>query len=65
NIICTVNVQHDCMTSGCNSTRSVFERQERLLTTRTKDVVDHVPTNAYILNTYALHNYRWITAVVP
>ncbi|KIK73939.1 hypothetical protein PAXRUDRAFT_177086, partial [Paxillus rubicundulus Ve08.2h10] len=25
----------------------------------------HVPTNTYILNTYALHNYQWITPIVP
>ncbi|KAH7905869.1 hypothetical protein BJ138DRAFT_1094753 [Hygrophoropsis aurantiaca] len=65
NIICTVNVQHDCMKSDCNSTHQIFERQERLLTTRTKNMIDHKPTNSYVLNSYALHNYRWIAACIP
>ncbi|KAF8428888.1 hypothetical protein L210DRAFT_3327899, partial [Boletus edulis BED1] len=47
-VVCTVNVQHDCMTACCGSTRAVFEQQERLLSSRTKVLVDHVPTNAYL-----------------
>ncbi|KAF8833805.1 hypothetical protein BDN67DRAFT_992780 [Paxillus ammoniavirescens] len=65
-VICAANVQHDCMTANCKSTRAVLERQEHLLMTRTKDLMDHAPANAYILNTYALHNYWWISnAVLP
>ncbi|KIK79002.1 hypothetical protein PAXRUDRAFT_79562, partial [Paxillus rubicundulus Ve08.2h10] len=63
--ICTANVQHDCMTANCKSTRAVLECQERLLTTQTKDLMDHAPANAYVLNTYALHNYWWISNAVP
>ncbi|KAF8425723.1 hypothetical protein L210DRAFT_3319884, partial [Boletus edulis BED1] len=64
-VVCTVNVQHDCMTACCGSTRAVFEQQERLLSSRTKVLVDHVPTNAYLLNTYSLHNYQWIISAIP
>lgn len=53
------------MTAGCSSIKPVFECQEHLVTTRTKDLMDHTPMNAYILNSYALHNYRWIAAAVP
>ncbi|KAI6008574.1 hypothetical protein EDC04DRAFT_2581978 [Pisolithus marmoratus] len=64
-VICVVNVQHDCITSSCTSTRTVLEKQEHLVTLRTKDLIDHAPTNAYIINTSLLHNYQWIKAVVP
>jgi len=64
-VICVVNVQHDCVTSCCNSTRTVFEQQERLLSSRTKVLVNHTPTNAYVLNTHSLHNYQWILSAIP
>ncbi|KAF8546246.1 hypothetical protein OG21DRAFT_1396496, partial [Imleria badia] len=64
-IVCTVNMQHDCINSHCNSTRVVPKKQEHLLTSRTKDLVNHTPTNSYIVNTSSLHNYRWIKAAVP
>ncbi|KAF8430572.1 hypothetical protein L210DRAFT_1019310 [Boletus edulis BED1] len=64
-VICAVNIQHDCITSQCNSTRTVLERQERLLTTRTRLLVDHAPTNAFILNIHSLHNYWWIVSAIP
>ncbi|KIJ15045.1 hypothetical protein PAXINDRAFT_38980, partial [Paxillus involutus ATCC 200175] len=63
--MCTSNVQHDCATSGCNTTRQVLECQERQDTTKSKDVVDHIPANAYVLNIHSLHNYVWIAAVIP
>ncbi|KIK80379.1 hypothetical protein PAXRUDRAFT_50663, partial [Paxillus rubicundulus Ve08.2h10] len=65
NIICGVNIQHNCMMAGCSSTKPVFECQEHLVTMQTKDLVDHIPMNAYILNSYTLNNYQWITANVP
>ena len=33
--------------------------------TWTKKVVEHSPTNAYLLNMHALYNYQWILAVLP
>ena len=51
--------------SQCNLTKAVYERQERLLTSCTKFVIDHAPTNVYILNTHSLHNYHWINSVLP
>ncbi|KAI9571213.1 hypothetical protein HD554DRAFT_1998148, partial [Boletus coccyginus] len=47
-VICTVNIQHDCPASSCNSTSTVPEKQERLLTSRTKNLVEHACTNAYV-----------------
>ncbi|KAG6376770.1 hypothetical protein JVT61DRAFT_1794 [Boletus reticuloceps] len=64
-VICAVNVQHDCITSQCNSTRTMLEQQERLLTSRAQLLVDHAPTNAFILNIHSLHNYQWIISAIP
>ena len=43
----------------------MYQCQECLVTTQTKKVVKHSPTNAYLLNTHALHNYWKILAVLP
>jgi len=64
-VLCTVNVQHDCAASRCNEVQMIQECQEHLITTRTKDIVNHKPTNAYLLNIHALHNYQYIASVLP
>ncbi|KAG1857245.1 hypothetical protein C8R48DRAFT_551189, partial [Suillus tomentosus] len=65
-ILCVVNVQHDCTSSGANcGIRNVQERQERIVTMRLRQLVDHAPTNAYFLNTHVLHNYQHISALAP
>ena len=53
------------MNSRCSSTRSIATQQERLVTSRTKVLVDHAPINAYVLNISALHNYQHIEAAIP
>lgn len=58
-------MQHDCVNSHCDSTTAVPKKQERLITSQTKDVINHAPTNSYIVNTSSLHNYSWIRAAVP
>lgn len=64
-VLCVANVQHDC-TSGSNcGIRNVRERQERIITTRLRQLIDHAPNNAYFLNIHALHNYRYISALLP
>ncbi|KAL4066879.1 hypothetical protein J3A83DRAFT_4098505, partial [Scleroderma citrinum] len=64
-VLCTVNVQHDCSTSACNAVKQVAEPQEHLVITGTKDLVSHSPINAFLLNTHALHNYQHLAAVIP
>ncbi|KAL4065523.1 hypothetical protein V8B97DRAFT_1846436, partial [Scleroderma yunnanense] len=64
-VLCTVNVQYDCSASACNAVKQIAEQQEHLVTTRTKDLVSHLPTNAFLLNTHALHNYQHLAAVIP
>ncbi|KAG1898286.1 uncharacterized protein F5891DRAFT_955812, partial [Suillus fuscotomentosus] len=66
NILCAVNVQHDCITSdsSCNI-QYTREKQEHAETTKTKCVTQHTANNAYVLNTHSLHNYSLISAVIP
>jgi len=40
------------------------EQQEHLLTSQTKALVDHAPTNIYIVNMSTLHNYQYIKATI-
>ncbi|KAH7885174.1 hypothetical protein F5I97DRAFT_1810575, partial [Phlebopus sp. FC_14] len=56
-IICIVNIQHDCSTSKCTFIRAVHEKQERLITSQIKDLVNHASTNVYIVNISLLYNY--------
>jgi hypothetical protein len=63
-ILCVANVQHDC-TSGSNcGIRNVQEQQEHIITMRLQQLVDHAPNNSYFLNIHALHNYRYISALL-
>ena len=50
-LLCTVNVQHDCATYQCTATGTVQVRQERILTGQTKAAVVHQrPTEGFVLN---------------
>ncbi|KIJ07463.1 hypothetical protein PAXINDRAFT_22620, partial [Paxillus involutus ATCC 200175] len=65
NVLCNVNIQHDCATARCTGVQVVSERQEHNETIRMTTVVNHSPANAFLLNTHALHNYRRIAAATP
>ncbi|KAI6029918.1 hypothetical protein BKA83DRAFT_4030647, partial [Pisolithus microcarpus] len=64
-IVCAVNLQHNCMDSKCIMLTPRATLQERVLTTRTKPVVHHEETPNYILNTFSIHNYAFIRAALP
>ncbi|KIK81852.1 hypothetical protein PAXRUDRAFT_53481, partial [Paxillus rubicundulus Ve08.2h10] len=64
-VLCNVNIQHDCTTVRCMGVWVVSERQECNETTRMTTVINNSPTNMFLLNTHALHNYRRIAAVTP
>ncbi|KAF9219043.1 hypothetical protein BS17DRAFT_770269 [Gyrodon lividus] len=59
NISCTVNVQHDCASSG-----AVCDKEHSEITKK-KLMIDHALTNMYLLNVYALHNYWQIATAIP
>ncbi|KAH9941761.1 uncharacterized protein BXZ73DRAFT_41717, partial [Epithele typhae] len=64
-IICVINLQHDCSGSECNNFENSQVFQERLKSTRTRAVIKHNETNAYILNTHSIHNYDHIRSALP
>ncbi|KAI6102394.1 hypothetical protein EDD16DRAFT_1457727, partial [Pisolithus croceorrhizus] len=64
-IVCAVNLQHDCMDSKCITLTPHATLQERVLTTREKPVIHHKKTPNYFLNTFSIHNYTSICAVLP
>ncbi|KIJ11663.1 hypothetical protein PAXINDRAFT_84194, partial [Paxillus involutus ATCC 200175] len=64
-IVCAVNIQHDCIDSDCTEVIRLVVRQERAETMRTKPVIHHKLTPKYLLNTYSIHIYAHIYAALP
>ncbi|KAF8417184.1 hypothetical protein L210DRAFT_3616068 [Boletus edulis BED1] len=64
-ILCGVNLQHNCIDAKCTKLVNRAIQQERTLTQRTKRIIQHEPTPKYFLNTFSIHNYSLIRAVVP
>ncbi|EJF55583.1 hypothetical protein DICSQDRAFT_17584, partial [Dichomitus squalens LYAD-421 SS1] len=64
-LICVINVQHDCWRAKCSSDGKRTVRQEREDTSRSRPVVSHANSELYIVNTQALHNQRWIRVALP
>ncbi|KAG1851927.1 hypothetical protein F4604DRAFT_1883535 [Suillus subluteus] len=64
-IVCVVNVQHDCVKSQCTETNQCHIHQERMETARTKSVIQHKSSLFYLLNAYSIHNYAQIRSVIP
>ncbi|KAI6017560.1 hypothetical protein BKA83DRAFT_4015195, partial [Pisolithus microcarpus] len=63
--VCVVNVQHNCIDSGCAGSVHSTICQERSETTRTWTVIRHEPTPKFFLNVYSIHNYTHILAALP
>ncbi|KAG2147835.1 uncharacterized protein EDB93DRAFT_1060953, partial [Suillus bovinus] len=64
-IICTINIQDNCLDSHCMDIHQQTVHQERIDTSRTKAVLEHKPTLSFFLNVYSIHNYSHIQCVVP
>ncbi|KAK1220277.1 hypothetical protein PQX77_016964 [Marasmius sp. AFHP31] len=64
-VLCALNVQHDCDLGECTTYTEVPIHQERSVTSRTRSVLDHSDTALYILNTHSLHNQSTITQLIP
>lgn len=64
-MICSVNLQHDCVTSQCTHTQQTRQRQERSESAKLRTSIVHASAPNYILNAYSLHNYQHILSTIP
>lgn len=64
-VLCAVNVQHDCQRGACvmNDGRAVF--QEREVTKIRRTNIKHLDDRHYVVNTSSLHNYESIQQSLP
>ncbi|KAL0567444.1 hypothetical protein V5O48_014549 [Marasmius crinis-equi] len=65
NVMCGLNVQHDCATVKCSQYKTVPIAQERIEISRTRPVVDHNDDDQFLLNTHTLHNHLFIPKILP
>ncbi|KAN0085722.1 hypothetical protein V8E55_006856 [Tylopilus felleus] len=64
-VLCGVNLQHNCIDRKCTKFMNCTIQQEWTLTQRSEHIIQHEPTPAYFLNTFSIHNYFLIQAMVP
>jgi len=64
-VICSVNLQHDCVTSQCTRTQQTHQHQERTESAKLQTSIVHSSTPNYILNAYSLYNYQHILSTIP
>ncbi|KAH9899976.1 hypothetical protein C8Q73DRAFT_754715 [Cubamyces lactineus] len=64
-IICVINVQHDCITGRCTSSGTEHIRQEREQSIRTRQVVKHTASTFFVINVTSLHNQRHLRNTLP
>lgn len=64
-IICAINLQHDCSRGHCTHDNPKDVYQEREKTTRQKMTIAHSDDTHFILNTQSLHNYRALSELIP
>ncbi|KAG8796301.1 hypothetical protein FRC12_000716, partial [Ceratobasidium sp. 428] len=63
-IVCLVNMQHDC-TNACTNTRAVREVQEREQTNKTRYSIQHSDNTRFVINLHAFHNAELIRRALP
>jgi hypothetical protein len=59
------NVQHDCASSGCDTSGRSFQLQERQESEKTTSVISHRNRPWYIINTHAFHNAMKLRKLLP
>ncbi|KAF8602667.1 hypothetical protein BDV93DRAFT_429072, partial [Ceratobasidium sp. AG-I] len=64
-IVCAVNLQHNCIDSGCFETRSESILKEREITSYQHKRVNHLDTSHFLVNTQSLHNSNHISNALP
>ena len=64
-VVCCVNIQHDCERASCTGTIEQPVRQERQATALRRSLIQHTDSRSYLLNIFSIHNYAYIASVVP
>lgn len=64
-LLCAINLQHDCHRGKCQALDNQEICQEREITSLTRLVVKHTDDNHFIVNVHSLHNYQHIAAAIP
>lgn len=62
---CNVNVQHDCITEGCQPVHVTAQTQERTQTDIPKINIEHHGRRLYIINLLSIHNANLIRSSLP
>ncbi|TFK29556.1 hypothetical protein FA15DRAFT_677776 [Coprinopsis marcescibilis] len=57
------NVQHDCFTANCKDSGTKAMLQERIDSGRTEKVIEHQPSDRYVINTHAFHNVHRLRSI--
>ncbi|KAF8599819.1 hypothetical protein BDV93DRAFT_406722, partial [Ceratobasidium sp. AG-I] len=65
-IICLVNIQHNCSIRGtCSATKTTYEVQEREQTAKLQLRIQHADTTQFLLNIHGFHNAIPIRRALP
>ncbi|KAG8774581.1 hypothetical protein FRC12_001905 [Ceratobasidium sp. 428] len=64
-LVCTVNLQHDCHQGQCQNDKLIPTYEEREITALKRHLVLHSNSTHFVLNTSSLHNYKNIQRVLP
>ncbi|KAJ3792239.1 hypothetical protein GGU11DRAFT_760921 [Lentinula aff. detonsa] len=59
------SAQHDCRLGNCQPTRRVNQIQERVITERVQQLLEHTDDDNFIVNMYALHNAAVLREALP
>jgi hypothetical protein len=59
------NVQHDCASSGCDTSGRSFQLQERQESEKTTSLISHRNRPWYIINTHSFHNAMKLRKLLP
>ena len=64
-VVCCVNVQHDCERASCTGTIEQPVLQERQATALCRSLIQHTDSRSYLLNVFLINNYAYIASVMP
>ncbi|KAG2073776.1 hypothetical protein BDR04DRAFT_1009623, partial [Suillus decipiens] len=64
-IVCAVNLQHNCLNVKCTNLSTKHVWQEWTQTDQMTSIMEHQPLPHHLLNTFSIHNYQHIHSFLP